>query len=194
MPIGAIVFDDERVLGRAYTQERALRRRIVHADLLALLQADEALGFTRAAGELTLAVSLEPCLMCMGAAITLGVTRVWFARESPDDGGAELVQSWAPPTELPFFAKPREVVGGILRDEARALFAEYARGTGLSRDAGLGARPQLMWSGAHFRGNLQRASAPKVMSKPARPGTSVSGERTLSYLVATPIVSLSSST
>lgn len=56
MPIGAVVFDDDRVLGRAYTQERALGRRVVHADLQAILQADEALGFTRASGELTLAV------------------------------------------------------------------------------------------------------------------------------------------
>ncbi|MDV6277745.1 deaminase [Rhodococcus erythropolis] len=96
MPIGAIVFDDKRVLGRAYTQEQGLRRRIVHADLQAMLQADETLGFARTSGELTLAVNLEPCLMCMGAAITLGVTRAWFALESPNDGGAELVQSWTP--------------------------------------------------------------------------------------------------
>ncbi|WP_252858615.1 nucleoside deaminase [Rhodococcus erythropolis] len=130
MPIGAVVFDDDRVLGRAYTQERALGRRVVHADLQALLQADEALGFTRASGELKLAVNLEPCLMCMGAAITLGVSRVWFALESPNDGARELVQLWAPPEELPFFRKPREVLGGIRRDESRNLFAEYATGTG----------------------------------------------------------------
>ena len=68
--------------------------------------------------------------MCMGAATTLGVPRVWFALESPNDGAAELGQSWTPPTELPFFAKPREALGGIHRDEARGLFAEYAAGTG----------------------------------------------------------------
>ncbi len=79
MPIGAVVFDDERILGRAHTQEKAQGRRIVYADLLALQQADERLGFARPAGVLTLAVNLEPCLMCMGAAITLGVRRVWFA-------------------------------------------------------------------------------------------------------------------
>jgi tRNA(adenine34) deaminase len=79
---------------------------------------------------LTLAVNLEPCLMCMGAAITLGVSRVWFALESPNDGARELVQLWAPPEELPFFRKPREVLGGIRRDESRNLFAEYATGTG----------------------------------------------------------------
>ena len=68
--------------------------------------------------------------MCMGAGTTLGAPRVWFALESPNDSAAELVQSWTPPTELPFFATPREVLGGIHRDEARGLFAEYAAGTG----------------------------------------------------------------
>ncbi|MDJ0401902.1 nucleoside deaminase [Rhodococcus erythropolis] len=94
MPIGAVVFDDDRVLGRAYTQERALGRRVVHADLQALLQTDEALGFTRASGELTLAVNLEPCLMCMGAAITLGVSRVWFAEYATGTGPAGM-RDWA---------------------------------------------------------------------------------------------------
>jgi len=130
MPIGAVVFDGERVLGRAYTQEKTLGRRVVHADLLALLEADEALGFSRPVGSLTLAVNLEPCLMCMGAAITLGVRRVWYALESPNDGAAELLGRWEPPVELPFFAKPREVRGGLRRAEARALFGLYAEGQG----------------------------------------------------------------
>ncbi|MGW4123053.1 nucleoside deaminase [Nocardia sp. NPDC004711] len=132
MPIGAVVFDDERILGRAHTLEKALGQRIVHADLLAMQQADEALGFIRPAGMLTLAVNLEPCLMCMGAAITLGIRRVWFALASPNDGAAALVQSWSPPEELAFFAKPREIRGGIRSDEARAQFAAYAAGDGPS--------------------------------------------------------------
>ncbi|KAA8882146.1 nucleoside deaminase [Nocardia colli] len=130
MPIGAVVFDDERILGRAYTQEKALGRRMVHADLLAIQQADEMLGFTHPAGTLTLAVNLEPCLMCMGAAITLGVRRVWFALPSPDDGAVALLDSWSPPQELSFFAKPDEIRGGIRSDEARAQFAVYAAGDG----------------------------------------------------------------
>ncbi|WP_244891392.1 hypothetical protein [Rhodococcus erythropolis] len=58
------------------------------------MQADEALGFTRASGELTLAVNLEPCLMCMGAAITLGVSRVWFAEYATGTGPAGM-RDWA---------------------------------------------------------------------------------------------------
>ena len=81
-------------------------------------------------GGLTLAVTVEPCLMWMGAAVTLGVSRVWFALESPDDGAAELLRVWQPPVQSPHFVKPREVLGGIRRDESRRLFRRYAEGTG----------------------------------------------------------------
>lgn len=130
MPIGAVVFDEERILGRAHTQEKALGRRIVHADLRAMEQADEVLGFDKPRGMLTLAVNLEPCLMCMGAAITLGVQRIWYALESPNDGADALLKLWEPPVEQPFFSRPREIVGGVRRSESRQLFAEYATGEG----------------------------------------------------------------
>ncbi|WP_242459123.1 nucleoside deaminase [Rhodococcoides fascians] len=130
LPIGAVVFDAEQVLGSAYTQERAQGRRLVHADLLALEQADKALGFRPASGDPTLAVTVEPCLVCVGAAVALGVSRVWFALESPDDGAAELLRVRQPPVRSPHFVKPREVLGGIRRDESRRLFRRYAEGTG----------------------------------------------------------------
>jgi len=130
MPIGAVVLAGEEILGEAYTQEQALGRRIVHADLLAMEQADAALGFSRTQEPLTLAVSLEPCLMCLGAAVTLGVKRVWFALESPNDGAVDLLTRWHPPVEQAFFAKPVEVRGGLHHERAQALFAAYASGTG----------------------------------------------------------------
>jgi tRNA(adenine34) deaminase len=86
MPIGAVVLLGDRVVGRAHTQQRTAHRRIVHADLLAMLEADAVLGFRRHDEPLTLAVNLEPCLMCTGAAITLGVERIVYALESPNDG------------------------------------------------------------------------------------------------------------
>lgn len=130
MPVGAAVFVGSTRIAAAYTQERALRRRIVHADLLALLQADEQLRFTRRTEPLTLAVSLEPCLMCLGAAITLGVERVLFALESPNDGAVDLLGRWQPPVEQPFFRRPDRIRGGILRRQSQELFARYASGQG----------------------------------------------------------------
>jgi tRNA(adenine34) deaminase len=129
MPIGAVVTSGDDVLGRSFTRERSLGRRIVHADLLALTAGDETLGFRRVA-ELTLAVNLEPCLMCLGAAVTLGVERVFFGIESPDDGGVATLQMWRPRHELPFFRPPREISGGHHERKIRDQFERYAHGDG----------------------------------------------------------------
>jgi len=130
MPIGAVVVSGDDILATSYTRERSLGRRIVHADLLAMTAADEVLGFRRVP-ELTLAVNLEPCLMCLGAvADTLGVERVFFGLESPDDGGVATMRLWRPRHELPFFKPPREVSGGHHQGRVREQFARYAVGAG----------------------------------------------------------------
>jgi tRNA(adenine34) deaminase len=66
----------------------------------------------------------------MGAALTLGVRRIWYALESPDDGAHALLEQWSPRSPQPFFAPPVEVLGGVRRDESVALFAAYADGDG----------------------------------------------------------------
>ncbi len=126
MPIGAVVLQGNKVIGRGYTQEQKLGRRIVHADLMAMLEADTQIGFKRSTEPLTLAVNLEPCMMCLGAAITLGIERVWFALESPNDGAVELLSHWHPPVEQPYFCRPKEIKGGFHRQEAQEQFARYA--------------------------------------------------------------------
>lgn len=101
-------------------------RRVVHADLMAMLEADRIIGFTPSTLPLTLVVNLEPCLMCMDAAITLGIDRVWFGLESPNDGAVELLEQWQPPYEQPFFSRPQEIIGGIHRKAVQDQFARYA--------------------------------------------------------------------
>ncbi|WP_433224106.1 nucleoside deaminase [Dactylosporangium sp. CS-047395] len=126
LPIGAVVEAGGVVLGRAYTSERALGRRIVHGDLLALTQADEALGSRRGTAPIRMAVTLEPCLMCLGAAMVLGVAEVYYAHESPPDGGAGVAAAWRTHPEAPWFAAP-VMTAGVRRDEAVALFETYVR-------------------------------------------------------------------
>ncbi|GAB3915689.1 hypothetical protein GCM10011575_46690 [Microlunatus endophyticus] len=130
MPIGAVVISGDEVIGRAYTGEHALKRHIAHADLLAMVEADKILGFRKRDEPLILAVNLEPCLMCMGTAVTLGVQKIWYGLESPDDGAHELIKLWSPPNELAFFRRPAEIIGGIRRAESQELFGEYAAGDG----------------------------------------------------------------
>src|SRR2546427_3856366 len=127
LPIGAVVVLGDRVVGRAHTQERGRQRRLVHADLLAMVQADQDLGWSRRPHPLRLAVSLEPCVMCLGAAMTLGITEIYYALESPTDGAAAIATGWSPSSDdLPGYAAPA-ITGAIMREAGRDLFRRYCR-------------------------------------------------------------------
>ena len=125
LPIGAVVSLDGKVIASAYTQEVAQRRFLVHADLLALEEADRLDPFPGRRRDAVLYVTLEPCLMCLGAAMSFFIGRVVFGLESPSDGATALVQTWERKEEdFPGYRVPA-IEGGILREESAALFAEY---------------------------------------------------------------------
>lgn len=125
LPIGAVVAVGDDIVGRAYTQEKTLGRRLVHADLLAMIAADEALGWRRRAHPLQLAVTLEPCLMCLGAAMALGVREAYYGLASPADGGGGIAAAWRPHPDMPWYAAPA-MTGGLRQDDVRELFGRYA--------------------------------------------------------------------
>jgi tRNA(adenine34) deaminase len=125
LPIGAVVALGDDIVGRAFTQDKTSGRRLVHAELLAMVEADEMLGWARRSQPLRLAVNLEPCLMCLGAAMALGVSEVYFSLESPGDGAARIAATWEPVSaDLPGYRAPA-VVGGIRRADARRQFRRY---------------------------------------------------------------------
>lgn len=126
LPIGAVVVVDGEVLGRAHTQERARGQRLVHADLLALVQADQQLGLRTPPYHLYLAATLEPCLMCLGAAMTMGVREIYFALESRGDGSTGVAGRWEPSPDTPWYRAPM-MTGGIRREDSRELFRQYCR-------------------------------------------------------------------
>lgn len=126
LPIGAVVAMGSEIVGRAYTQEQTLNRRLVHADLLAMIDADQRLGWRERSAPLVLAVTLEPCLMCLGAAMAMGVSEVWYGLESPSDGAADVGTVWQPQHPGEEFTRVPTVGGGILRQQCRKQFERYA--------------------------------------------------------------------
>ena len=124
-PIAAIVVLDGEVIGQGTASERREKRFLGHAELVALEQADR-LGLPYAERRRTrLFTTLEPCLMCMGAAMSLFLGEVTDALESPADGAVELAQGWARREEdLPSYQVPK-VRGGLLREESVRLFERY---------------------------------------------------------------------
>jgi tRNA(adenine34) deaminase len=127
LPIGAVVVLDDEIIASAHTREVSEGRLLVHADLLALEAADRLkLPFEKRRRS-TLFVTGEPCLMCMGAAMSFFIGEIVYGHESPSDGAVALVTEWAPDPKLfPNYRIPN-IVGGVLRVEAIDLVKEYVK-------------------------------------------------------------------
>ncbi|GAA2603710.1 deaminase [Paractinoplanes durhamensis] len=124
LPIGAVVEMGGRIIARAWTQDVSRGRRLVHVDLLAMIAADEQLGRRPREDPLRLAVNLEPCVMCLGAAMALEVTDVYYGLASPADGGSALVANWPVSADLPWY-RPPALTAGVRAAEVRDQFRRY---------------------------------------------------------------------
>lgn len=125
LPIGAVVVLDDQIIARAYTTERTERRLLVHAELRALLEADHLSPFPGRRSDVTLFTTLEPCLMCMGAAMSCFLGRIYYALEAPGDGATALAAGWQRNVAaFPAYRVPA-IEGGLLRQESLDLFTTY---------------------------------------------------------------------
>jgi len=120
VPVGAVVVKDGRVISRAHNGTRAGSDPTAHAEILAIQRAARALGDWRLTG-CTLYVTLEPCAMCAGAALTARMDRVVFGaydeRVGCCDSAANFLDGW--------FDHTAEVIGGICEDECAARLTDY---------------------------------------------------------------------
>jgi tRNA(adenine34) deaminase len=124
-PISATLVLDGRIIAQATASEQRERRFLGHAELVALEQADRlGLSFDERV-RACLFTNLEPCLMCMGAAMSFFLGELVYGLESPGDGAVQLVEGWQRKVEdIPGYRLPR-VTGGLLREESARLFGEY---------------------------------------------------------------------
>jgi tRNA(adenine34) deaminase len=86
-PIGAVIVLQGHIIARAFNQVEALKDATAHAEMLAITQAEEAVGDWRLNGA-TLYVTKEPCPMCAGALVHVRVDRVVFGAADPKAGAA----------------------------------------------------------------------------------------------------------
>jgi len=88
VPIGAVVWLEGRIVGRGSNRPISSGDPTAHAEIVAIRQAAAAVGNYRLTGAV-LAVTLEPCLMCFGAAMSARVGEVVFGALDPRLGAAE---------------------------------------------------------------------------------------------------------
>src|SRR6476469_10053884 len=87
VPVGAVVVRAGRIIARAYNQVELLKDATAHAEMLALTQAEAAVGDWRL-NECDLYVTKEPCVMCAGALVHVRIRRVTFGCSDPRSGAA----------------------------------------------------------------------------------------------------------
>jgi len=125
LPIGAVVVLDGQIIARAHTAEVSERRMLVHAELLALLQADRLVSGAKKRADVALYTTLEPCLMCLGATMSFFLGQIYYALEAPGDGAVALARQWQRKEEgFPAYHLP-SMEGGLLRQESMDLFKAY---------------------------------------------------------------------
>jgi tRNA(adenine34) deaminase len=86
VPVGAVVVHEGRVIARAHNRPLHLNDPTAHAEVLALRRAARKLGNYRLAG-CTLYVTMEPCVMCVGAIVQARIERLVYGARDPKAGG-----------------------------------------------------------------------------------------------------------
>jgi tRNA(adenine34) deaminase len=117
IPIGAVAAAEGEIVARSYWRSRD--GLLAHPELVALQQANRR--------GLILVTTLEPCLLCMAAAMFAFAYRIVFALESRTDGGTTIGDVWNPAagSVAPYRFPAAE--GGVRREESVELVREFLR-------------------------------------------------------------------
>jgi len=124
VPVGAVVVLNNQIIGEGFNAPISRSDPTAHAEVQALRAAATRMANYRLPGT-TLYVTLEPCVMCVGAILHARVARVVFGAADPKTGAAGTVIDLFAASRLNHHAR---VVGGVLADECGAqLRAFFAR-------------------------------------------------------------------
>ncbi|MEY2508550.1 MAG: tRNA(adenine34) deaminase [Verrucomicrobiota bacterium] len=123
VPVGAVVVRAGRIIARAFNQVEMLKDATAHAEMLAITQAEAAVGDWRL-NDCDLYVTKEPCPMCAGALVHVRMRRVIFGCADPRGGAAGGVVNLLQMSGLNHRC---EIAGGILAQECAALLQSFFR-------------------------------------------------------------------
>jgi tRNA(adenine34) deaminase len=121
VPIGALVLLNGKIIGRGHNSPISRQDPSAHAEIVALRQAAHNAGNYRLPGS-TLIVTIEPCVMCVGAMIQARVEELIYGARDPKAGAVHSVFRIANAEELNHRIP---ATGGILEEECGALMKEF---------------------------------------------------------------------
>ena len=137
VPVGAVVVRADKIIARAYNQVEMLKDATAHAEMLALTQAEAAVGDWRLV-DCDLYVTKEPCPMCAGAIVHTRIRRVIFGCADVRAGAAGTVMNLL---QNPALNHTCEITSGVLESECAQLLQTFFK-TKRKRISGNGDREQ----------------------------------------------------
>ena len=124
IPIGAVLVWNGKVIARNHNRCVTANDPTAHAEILVIREAARKLGNYRLVGA-DLYVTVEPCMMCVGAMLQARISRLVFGIAEEKTG---MVQSRLALLDSPFLNHRIEAVGGVRAEECRLLIQEFFRG------------------------------------------------------------------
>ena len=121
VPVGAVVVQAGRIIARSHNQVELLKDATAHAEMLALTQAEEAVGDWRLT-DCTLYVTKEPCPMCAGAIVHVRLARVVFGAADPKAGAAGSALNLL---QFPGLNHHAQITRGVREPECRGLLRQF---------------------------------------------------------------------
>jgi tRNA(adenine34) deaminase len=123
VPVGAVVIRDGKIIARAYNQVELLKDATAHAEMLALTQAEAAVGDWRLT-DCDLYVTKEPCVMCAGAIVHTRIRRVIFGCNDPRTGGGGGIVNLL---QHPALNHRCEITAGVLHEQCASILQDFFR-------------------------------------------------------------------
>jgi tRNA(adenine34) deaminase len=120
-PVGAVIVRQGRIIARAFNQVELLKDATAHAEMLAMTQAEEAVGDWRLS-DATLYVTKEPCPMCAGAMVHVRLQRVVFGASDPKAGAAGGALNLL---QFPTLNHRCAITAGVREAECRELLQNF---------------------------------------------------------------------
>jgi len=121
IPVGAVVVCRGRVIARAHNRREELQSPTAHAEITVLESASSALGSWRL-NDCALYVTLEPCIMCVGAILQARISRLVFGCADPKGGAVESLYRLC---EDPRLNHHPAVTRGVLEGECGRILSEF---------------------------------------------------------------------
>ena len=121
VPVGAVVVKDGEIIGRGFNQPVSSHDPTTHAEIVALRDASQRIKNYRLV-DCELYVTLEPCMMCVGAMLHARLKRVVFGASDPKTGACGSVVNLPAEEKLNHHAT---FEGGVLSDECSAMLKKF---------------------------------------------------------------------